>query len=150
MITQAVKDKNKNLWFKVSLRLARIYLETGDMVKLDELLRVLKKCCERDDDDQIMESGGKGSAADMYNPQMSNLLLETFSIEIQMCQVTKDKKRMNRVYPLTTQLNAVISDPKVMGVIKECGGKMFMDDKKWDLALEELNDAFKFYNESGN
>lgn len=57
---------------------------------------------------------------------------------------------MNRVYPMTTQLNAVISDPKVMGVIKECGGKMFMSDKKWDLALEELNDCFKFYNESGN
>jgi COP9 signalosome complex subunit 2 len=37
-----------------------------------------------------------------------------------------------------------------MGVIKECGGKMFMADKKWDLALEELNDCFKFYNESGN
>ena len=51
---------------------------------------------------------------------------------------------------MTTQLNAVISDPRVMGVIKECGGKMFMQEKKWDLALNELNECFKFYNESGN
>ena len=89
MITQAVKGKNKNLWFKVSLRLSRIYLETGDLGKLDELLRVLKKTCEKDQDDgdQIMESSGAkgGNATDIYNPAMSNLLLETFSIEIQMC-----------------------------------------------------------------
>lgn len=51
---------------------------------------------------------------------------------------------------MTTQLTAVIADPRVMGVIKECGGKMFMAEKKWDLALNELNDCFKFYNESGN
>lgn len=86
MITQAVKGKNKNLWFKVSLRLARIYLETGDLAKLDELLRLLKKTCEKDQDDgdQIMEASGAkgGSATDIYNPAMSNLLLETFSIEI--------------------------------------------------------------------
>jgi hypothetical protein len=51
MITQAVKGKNKNLWFKVSLRLTRIYLETGDLGKLDELLRILKKTCEKDTED---------------------------------------------------------------------------------------------------
>ena len=47
MTTQAVKGKNKTLWFKVSLRLARIYLETGDFGKLNELLTVLKKACEK-------------------------------------------------------------------------------------------------------
>lgn len=84
MIIQAVKGKNKNLWFKVSLRLARIYLETGDLAKLDELLKVLKKTCEKDQDDgdQIMEAAKGGNAMDIYNPNMSNLLLETFSVEI--------------------------------------------------------------------
>ena len=52
---------------------------------------------------------------------------------------------MNRVYPKTTRLNTVINDPRVMGVIKECGGKMYMSEKKWGLALTELNDCFKFY-----
>lgn len=86
MTTQAVKGKNKNLWFKVSLRLARIYLETGDYSKLDDLLVILKKTCEKnsDDGDQIME-GPSGNGTDIYNPAMSNLLLETFAIEIQMC-----------------------------------------------------------------
>lgn len=57
---------------------------------------------------------------------------------------------MKRIYPQTMNLNAVINDPRVMGIIKECGGKMYMSEKKWDKALIELNDCFKFYQESGN
>jgi len=47
-------------------------------------------------------------------------------------------------------LTAVINDPRVMGIIKECGGKMYLSEKKWDLALEELFECFKFYQEIGN
>ena len=75
----------------------------------------------------------------------SNLLLETFALEIQMCTKTMDKKRMRRVYPQTMNLDAVISDPRVMGIIKECGGKMYMSEKKWEQALDELFECFKCY-----
>jgi len=37
-----------------------------------------------------------------------------------------------------------------MGIIKECGGKMYLSEKKWDLALDELFECFKNYQESGN
>jgi COP9 signalosome complex subunit 2 len=47
-------------------------------------------------------------------------------------------------------LTAVINDPRVMGIIKECGGKMYMSEKKWDKALDELFECFKYYQESGN
>merc|ERR1711935_537304 len=47
-------------------------------------------------------------------------------------------------------LNAVINDPRVMGIIKECGGKMYMSEKKWDKALDELFECSKYYQESGN
>lgn len=57
---------------------------------------------------------------------------------------------MKTVYPQTTNLNAVINDPRVVGIIKECGGKMFMSEKKWEKALEELFESFKNYQESGN
>lgn len=80
-----------------------------------------------------------------YDPDKSNLLLETFALEIQMCDQIKDKKRMARIYPQTMNLDAVISDPRVMGIIKECGGKLYMSEKKWELALEEMFDCFKFY-----
>ena len=67
-----------------------------------------------------------------------------------MCTATKNTKRMKSVYPQTTNLNAVINDPRVVGIIKECGGKMFMSEKKWENALEELFESFKNYQESGN
>lgn len=54
------------------------------------------------------------------------------------------------MYPQTVKLESVINDPRVMGIIKECGGKMYMSEKKWETALEELFDCFKFYQESGN
>lgn len=47
-------------------------------------------------------------------------------------------------------MNSVINDPKVLGIIKESGGKMFMSEKKWDRALEELFESFKNYQESGD
>lgn len=106
------------------------------------------------DGDQIMSSGNnqksKQNPNSPYDPDKSNLLLETFALEIQMCDQIKDKKRMARVYPQTMNLDAVISDPRVMGIIKECGGKLYMSEKKWELALEEMFDCFKFYQESGN
>jgi COP9 signalosome complex subunit 2 len=52
---------------------------------------------------------------------------------------------MKKIYPQTINLNAIINDPRVMGIIKECGGKMYMSEKKWDQALEELFDCFKNY-----
>ena len=73
-----------------------------------------------------------------------------FALEIQLCTQIKDKKRLKRVYPQTENLKAVINDPRVMGIIKECGGKMYLSEKKWDLALDELFECFKNYQESGN
>lgn len=87
---------------------------------------------------------------DVYDHSKSNLLLETFALEIQMCDQIQDKKRMKRIIPQTANLTAVINDPRVMGIIKECAGKMYMSEKKWDKALDELFECFKFYQESGN
>jgi COP9 signalosome complex subunit 2 len=67
-----------------------------------------------------------------------------------MCTETKNNKRLKRIYPKTTNLNSVISDPRVMGIIKECGGKMFMAEKRWDKALEELFESFKNFQDCGN
>jgi COP9 signalosome complex subunit 2 len=101
------------LWFTISLRLGKIYLDINKYQELDNLLTVLKKSCENKDE----ENG--------YESSKANLLLETFALEIQMCVNTKDTKRMQKVYPQTVTLNSVINDPRVLGVIKDCGGQMF-------------------------
>jgi COP9 signalosome complex subunit 2 len=57
---------------------------------------------------------------------------------------------MKAVYNETLKLNAVINDPRVMAIIREAGGKIFMNEKKWAQALDELFESFKSYQESGN
>lgn len=156
MILDILKDQNQQLWFNISLRLGKIYLDQAKMQDLDDLLNILKRNCMKQstdgDGDQIMSGGErpKINTNSPYDPDKSNLLLETFALEIQMCDKVGDKKRMKRVYPQTMNLDAVISDPRVMGTIKECGGKLYMSEKKWELALETLFDCFKCYQESGN
>jgi len=78
------------------------------------------------------------------------MLIEALALEIQMCIGTKNNKRMKLAYNQTTTLDVVVNDPKVIGIIKESGGKMFMSEKKWDRAMEELFEGFKNYQESGD
>jgi len=67
-----------------------------------------------------------------------------------MCSYTKNNTRMKSVYLETLKLNAVINDPRVVAIIKETGGKIYMSEKKWDRALDEMIESFKNYQESGN
>lgn len=42
MILDILKDQNPQLWFTISLRLGKIYLEQQKIKELDDLLTVLK------------------------------------------------------------------------------------------------------------
>lgn len=57
---------------------------------------------------------------------------------------------MRIIFPETLELSSTINDPKVTAIIKESGGKMHMSEKQWDLALDELFESFKNYQEVGN
>ena len=139
MTLQILKSSNERLWFNLCLRLGNIYLEQAQYEELDKILNELKDNCRV-----------PGTDINNYDPAKGNELLKVFALEIQMCTATKNSKRMKSVYPQTTNLNSVINDPRVVGIIKECGGKMFMSEKKWDKALEEMFESFKNYQESGN
>lgn len=62
-----VKIENEKLWFKISLRLGKIYLDNQDFAKLNLLLASLKESCKKkpgdNNGDQIME----GSESDIYD-----------------------------------------------------------------------------------
>ena len=135
---EVLKSNNERLWFNTCLRLGRIYLDMQNFEALDNLITELKDNCRLPNDPSN------------FDQSKANLLQDVFALEIQMCSLTKNNQRMKRVYPQTLNLNSVINDPRAIGIIKECGGKMFMSEKKWDKALEELFESFKNYQESGN
>jgi len=48
-----------------------------------------------------------------------------------MCIAKGEIRRMKRVYTLAQKFGSTIEDPRVIAIIKECGGKMYMSEKKW-------------------
>lgn len=127
---------NQRLWFSTSVKLAKLYLEMGDVQKLQRSVRTLHKTCQRPDGTDDISKGSH--------------LLEVYALEIQMCTLTKNSLRMKEIYPKTINLTSAIVDPRNIAVIRESGGKMYMSEKKWEGAYNEFFEAFKNYQETGN
>ncbi|KAK9458280.1 PCI domain-containing protein [Dipodascopsis uninucleata] len=133
----ALEDaKNERLWLKTNLKLAKLWLDRGEYLRLGRILKLLHKACQMDDgaDDQ-----SKGT-----------YLLEVYALEIQMYTETKNNKKLKQLYNRTLQINSAIPHPRIMGVIRECGGKMHMSEKQWELAREDFFESFRNYDEAGS
>eukprot|EP01066_Platyproteum_vivax_P009970 Platyproteum_vivax@DN442_c0_g1_i1.p1 len=128
-------SQNDRLYFNTSIKLARVYLEAKATNKLTELLQQLRQTCELSGED---------------DPAKGSQLLELYSLEIQMCQMTNNSKRMKEIYPKTVNLTSAIADPRNVAIIRENGGKMYMKDRKWAEAYNEFFEAFKNYQETGS
>jgi COP9 signalosome complex subunit 2 len=127
---------NERLWFQTNQKLAQTYIASANYDDAERVISEMKASCQlvngRDD------------------PSKGTYLLEVYNLEIQMCSATNDNARMREVYPKTLSLNAAVSDPRVMGIIREEGGKMYMSDSNWTDGLQELSEAFRAHQEAGN
>lgn len=136
MTLEVLRSNNERLWFTICLRLGKIYQDLKNFDLLEQLLQELKDSCR--------------TSANTYDNSKANLLLEVLALEIQMCAMTKNNSRMKAVYNETQKLSSVVNDPRVVAIIKETGGKIFMGEKKWHNALNEMFESFKNYQEIGN
>lgn len=73
-----------------------------------------------------------------------------YAIEIQMYTETKDNKRLKQLYQKALSIKSAIPHPRIMGIIRECGGKMHMAERQWAEAATDFFEAFKNYDEAGN
>jgi len=71
MTLTVLKDSNQQLWFTICLRLGKIHLDLKNLKDLEDLLVDLKTSCKKSDG--------------AYDTAKSNLLLEVFALEIQLC-----------------------------------------------------------------
>jgi COP9 signalosome complex subunit 2 len=127
---------NERLWLSTNLKLAKLYLESKKINEVERLLTVLKSACQAPDGKDDITKG--------------TILLEIYCVEIQLCSLTHDSQRMRIIYPRTLNLNAAVADPRIMGIIREEGGKMQMAESNWEDAYNELYEAFRNYQEAGN
>ncbi|ORY44451.1 PCI-domain-containing protein [Rhizoclosmatium globosum] len=110
------ENKNDRLWVKTNLKLAKLWLDHS---------RELRTSCQTDDGADDQKKG--------------TLLLEIYALEIQMHTETKNNKKLKALYQQCLSVKSAIPHPRIMGVIRECGGKMHMSEQR-----------FKNYDEAGS
>lgn len=129
---------NDRLCFNTKIKLGSLYCETGDLKKLSDIIKELKKWCHNEDGTE--------------DKKKSSQLLDVYVLEIQMYTVEYDRKRLKELYDKCMHIlnGAVVLNPRNTGIIRECGGKMNMRDKSYKAAYGDFFEAFKSYDEAGN
>ena len=147
---------NDRLWVKTILKLGNLYYNIGEYEKLNTVLKELrqvhedsKKGANVDSSDTQQSSGAKRSIinADVFN---GNIVLEMQALQILLYTAQKDNVRLKSLYEKSLLIKGTITHPRILGVIRECGGKMHMRDKTWESARRDFFEAFKSYDEAGD
>ncbi|KAJ1445720.1 PCI domain-containing protein [Pelagophyceae sp. CCMP2097] len=127
---------NERLWFNTNVKVGKIYLASREFSRVGRIVLELHASCKLPDG---TDDAAKGTS-----------LLEVYALEIQLCTATGDSARMKAIYPRTLNLNAAVADPRIMGVIREEGGKMYMADGAWAAAYDEFYESFRAHQEAGS
>jgi len=131
-----VEAKNERLSAKTNLKLAKLWLDRKEYTRLTKLLRDLTNATAANESDDQSQKGTQ--------------LLEIYALEIQMYNETRNFKKLKEIYNAATSVRSAIPHPRIMGVIKECGGKMWMGERQWNKASEDFFESFRNYDEAGS
>jgi len=134
-LTALMEAKNDRLWFKTNLKLGKLWFDREEYGRLQKILKELHKSCQAEDGTDDLKKGTQ--------------LLEVYALEIQMHTAMKNNKKLASLYAKALQIKSAIPHPKIMGVIRECGGKMHMAQREWEKARNDFFEAFKNYDEAG-
>ncbi|KAK6353402.1 hypothetical protein TWF696_005368 [Orbilia brochopaga] len=129
-------SSNERLWLKTNIKLARLWLDRKEYQRLARIIKDLHKACQRPDGTD--------------DPSKGTYLLEVYALEIQMLSEQKNNKRLKGLYTKSLAVKSAVPHPKIMGVIRECGGKMHMSEENWKEAQSDFFEAFRNYDEAGS
>ncbi|KAF2397510.1 putative COP9 signalosome subunit 2 [Trichodelitschia bisporula] len=127
---------NERLWLKTLIKLARLYFTKKAYRELVGMLRELHTACQKEDGTD--------------DPSKGTLSLEVYALEIQMYAETRNNKRLKALYERALRVKSAVPHPKIMGIIRECGGKMHMSEENWKEARSDFFESFRNYDEAGS
>ncbi|KAI2632812.1 putative COP9 signalosome subunit 2 [Xylaria nigripes] len=127
---------NERLWLKTNIKLAKLLLDRKEYLSVIKKLRELQKACQR----------GDGSD----DPNKGTYSLEIYALEIQMYAETRNNKQLKVLYQKALRVRSAVPHPKIMGIIRECGGKMHMSEENWKDAQSDFFESFRNYDEAGS
>ncbi|KAG6040918.1 hypothetical protein E4U41_006639 [Claviceps citrina] len=127
---------NERLWLKTNIKLLKLLLDRKEYSLVSKKLRELHKACERPDG--------------THDPSKGTYLLEIYALEIQMLAETKHNKELKALYQQALKVKSAVPHPRIMGIIRECGGKMHMGEENWNEAQSDFFESFRNYDEAGS
>ncbi|TKA82277.1 COP9 signalosome complex subunit 2 [Cryomyces minteri] len=127
---------NERLWLKTNTKLAKLWLDQKDYSRLTDKFRELHRACQREDGTD--------------DPSKGTYALEVYALEIEMYSRMRNNKRLKALYQRALKVRSAVPHPKVMGTIRECGGKMHMSEENWKEAQSDFFESFRLYDEAGS
>ncbi|KAJ9155376.1 COP9 signalosome complex subunit 2 [Pleurostoma richardsiae] len=127
---------NERLWLKTNIKLAKLLLDRKDYQAVSKKLKELHKACQREDGTD--------------DPSKGTYSLEIYALEIQMYAETRNNKQLKLLYQRALKVRSAVPHPKIMGIIRECGGKMHMSEENWKDAQSDFFESFRNYDEAGS
>lgn len=131
--------KNDRLSLKINTKLGKLWLDRREFNRLSTLIGEMKASV------QSMASGDRSDQS-----QQGTSLLEIYALEIQMHNEMRNFKKLKEIYNATLEVRSAIPHPHDMGIIRECGGKMWMGEKQWSKASTDFFESFRNYDEAGS
>ncbi|KAK4495407.1 hypothetical protein PRZ48_013738 [Zasmidium cellare] len=127
---------NERLWLSTNTKLARLWLAQKNYDRLTDKVRELHKACQFPDGTD--------------DPSKGTYSMEAYALEIQMYAETRNNKRLKGLYQRALRVRSAVPHPKIMGIIRECGGKMHMSEENWKSAQSDFFESFRNYDEAGS
>lgn len=63
---------------------------------------------------------------------------QVYAVEIQMYTEQRNNKKLKQLYQKALCVKSAIPHPRILGIIRECGGKMYMHDQLWSEAATDF------------
>jgi COP9 signalosome complex subunit 2 len=160
----ALGASNERLAFRTRLRLAGLWLGRGDLAAAERALAALRASCGGipglDAPAALTAAdnpagGGKppgaaAAAAAVDDARRGTQLLDVLALEIQASAARGDARRSRAAHRAALgALATAIPHPRVMGAIKEAGGRAALADRDWAGAATSFFEAFRAYDEAG-
>lgn len=128
------KNGNKKAVLRLELRLAKVLFDRKDFTVLEKKLEAMHKDCLGPDGKDDHSKG--------------NQLMDIYALEIAMESQRENFPKLRSLYERAMKIPG-LANPRVSGVIHECGGKMHMRERHWQEAFTDFFEAFKNFDDAG-
>ena len=128
------REANERLWFKIQLKLCKLWLKWQNFAAMGKTLKELKQSCED-------ESGN-------YAASKGTQLLEVYAMGFK-CIGAKEYKKLKELYRESLAIKSAIPHPRILGIIRECGGKMHIAERNFGDAATDFSRHLRVMTKQG-